>query len=71
MQCDTGFKYSAEAILENIRQMTGTHLEDNWWVFSHRNEITDALCRTVGVNLTRKYMQLSEIRHEMSKVRPR
>jgi transposase len=71
MQYDTGFKYGAEAILENIAQMTGTHLEDNWWVFSHRNEITDELCRTVGINLTRRYMQLSEIRHEMSKARPR
>jgi transposase len=69
IQYDTGFRYSAEAILENIRRMVGVHLEDNWWVFSHRNEITDALCRTVGINLTRKYMQLSEIRHEMAKVR--
>jgi hypothetical protein len=69
MQYDTGFKYSAKAILENIAQMNGVHLEDNWWVFSHRNEITDELCRTVGIDLRRKYMQLSEIRHEMAKVR--
>jgi transposase len=63
IQYDTHFDYSAEAIAEEIRHMNGVLLEDNWWRFYHRTDISEALCKTVGIELSLKNMQLVEIKH--------
>jgi hypothetical protein len=63
IQYDTGYAYSAEAIAEEIRQMCGVHLEGNWWRFYHRTDASEALCRIVGIDLSRKNMQLIDVRH--------
>lgn len=63
IQYDTGYAYSAEAIAEEIRQMCGVHLEGNWWRFYHRTDTSEALCKIVGIDLSRKNMQLADVRH--------
>jgi len=69
MQYDSGYSYSAEAIVGEIRQMCGVHLEDNWWRFYHRTDTSEALCKSVGIDLSRKNMQLNEIRHIFAQVK--
>jgi transposase len=68
MQLDTGFSYSSAVIKEELGKMSGTHEQDNWWVFNHRSEATDTLCATVGIDLTRKRMQLKEIKAVLTAV---
>jgi hypothetical protein len=70
IQYDTGFAYSAEAIAAEIRQMNGVRLEGSWWRFYHRTDVSDALCKAVGIDLSRKNMRLSEIKHVMAQARP-
>ncbi|MDR3053443.1 MAG: hypothetical protein LBU48_06255 [Coriobacteriales bacterium] len=38
------------------------HLEDNWWRFCHRTDLSDELGHTVGIDLARKNMQLKEVK---------
>ena len=61
-QALTGGKYSAGAIAEELAAMCGTNLDGNWWVFDHRSDATDDLCRMAGVDPTRQNMQLKDIK---------
>ena len=62
IQYDTGFAYSAESIIDEVRAMNGIHLEDNWWRFYHRTDLSDILGAAVGIDLRRKNMRLSEVK---------
>ena len=68
IQLTTGFAYSAETIARELSQMDGMHIQDNWWRFEHRNDTTDALCQSVGIDLTRKNMRLEEIKGILAQV---
>lgn len=62
IQALTGGKYSAGTIVEEVAAMCGTNLDGNWWVFDHRSDAADDLCRMAGIDLTRQNMQLKDIR---------
>ena len=62
IQALTGGKYSAGTIAEELAAMCGTNLDGNWWVFDHRSDATDDLCRMAGIDLTRQNMQLKDIK---------
>lgn len=62
IQVLTGGRYSAGAIAEELGAMCGTNLDGNWWVFDHRSDATDDLCRMAGIDLTRQNMQLKDIK---------
>lgn len=42
--------------------MCGTNLNGNWWVFDHRTDTTDDLCRMARIDLTRQNMHLKDIK---------
>lgn len=69
IQVLTGGKYSAGTIAEELGAMCGTNLDGNWWVFDHRSDATDDLCRMAGVDLTRQNMQLKDIKAAFSQAK--
>jgi hypothetical protein len=68
MQKDTGFAYSVAVILDEVSKMSGSRDEDNWWLFDHRSDVSDELCKLVGIDLSRKRMQLKEIKEVLALV---
>lgn len=69
IQVLTGGKYSAGTIAEELGAMCGTNLGGNWWVFDHRSDATDDLCRMAGIDLTRQNMQLKDIKAAFSQTK--
>jgi len=65
---DTDNKYPPSIILRELSAMSGTHLQDNLWVFDHRTSLSDELASTVGIDLSRKYMRLEEIKKIFSDI---
>ena len=41
---------------------SGSHMGQNWYVFDHADEVTDALLAKMGIDLGKKYMSLGDIR---------
>jgi transposase len=62
IQLDLDSRVSAHAIIGELSKMAGSHVQDNWWLFDHRTELSDTLCESVGIDLRRQWMQLSEIK---------
>jgi hypothetical protein len=57
-----GNKYSIPKIVESLNRASGSLLEENWYVFNFANEITKAITEIMGVDLSRKYLKLGEIK---------
>lgn len=57
-----GNKYSISSIVESLNKASGSRLEENWYVFDHADEITQAIHHTFGIDLTRKYLRLGDIK---------
>ena len=69
IQAATDGKYSARVIADELAAMCGTHLEGSWWRFDHRTDASDDLCRMAGVDLTRRNMQLKDIKMVLSQAK--
>ncbi len=57
-----GNKYSISKIAESLNKASGSHLEENWYVFNHADEITEAITEKLGVDLSSKYLRLGDIK---------
>ena len=57
-----GNKYSIPRIVESLNKSSGSRLEENWYVFDHADEITKAITEMLGVDLSRKYLRLGDIK---------
>lgn len=55
-------RYSAAVIVDELSRMCGTNVDGNWWCFDHRSDTSDNICASVGIDLTRKFMQLKDIK---------
>ena len=56
-------KYSIQRIVESLNKASGSRLEENWYVFDHTDEITDTINELLGVDLSRKYLSLGDIKN--------
>jgi len=55
-------KYSIPRIVESLNRASGSRLEENWFVFNYADEITRSVGELLGVDLSRKYLILGEIK---------
>jgi hypothetical protein len=63
LQKRLGGTFSVSAIAESLSKSCCTHLEENWYVLDHADGVTTALRDCMGIDLTRKYLTLGEIKN--------
>ena len=69
MQARCGGRYSAGRIAGELAALSCTNVADNWWVFDHRSEVTDELCRMAGFDASRRFAQTKDIKAMFSKAK--
>lgn len=69
MQKDTAYAYSATQISRALKNITGHHLDANLYFFDYRSDLTDALGRATGTDLTRQILTKGQIREIMGSVK--
>jgi hypothetical protein len=57
-----GNEFSVGKIAESLRKASGSHLEENWYLFDYADEVTQAISEKIGIGLGKKYMTRGEIR---------
>ena len=70
IQARCGGMYSARTIAGELAAMCCTNVADNWWVFDHRSEASDSLCRMAGLDGSRRFAQTKDIKAMFSKAKP-
>ena len=57
-----GGVYSVSRIAESLGKVCCSLLEENWYVFDYADEITKTVHEKLGIDLSRKYLRLGDIR---------
>lgn len=55
-------RYPLTRIIESLNKASGSLLEENWYLFDYADEITSAITKELGVDLSRKYLRFGDIR---------
>jgi transposase len=64
-----GGKYTIEKIVETLKKVECSWLEQNIWHFDFANEVTDEMNKVFGTNFGKKYMTLGEIKKFLGSVK--
>lgn len=59
-------KYRAARIVESLRQVTCSHMEENLYIFNYFDEVIKHLETIFGIDMTKKYQTLGEIRSNLA-----
>lgn len=59
-------KYRAARIVESLRQVTCSHVEENLYIFNYFDEVVKHLETVFGIDMTKKYQTLGEIRRNLA-----
>jgi transposase len=65
----TGKEFSSEKIIAALNRISGSLLQENLYVFDYRTEITNAISEATGVDFTKKYLLLGEIKKSLGIVK--
>lgn len=57
-----GNRFSIPKIVESLNKASGSFLAENWFVFDHADQVTRSVGELLGVDLSRKYLKLGEIK---------
>jgi transposase len=57
-----GSQFSVGKIAESLSKASGSHIDENWYLFDYADEVTQALREKTGIDLSKKFMTLGEIR---------
>lgn len=62
LQLKTTFQFSARRLVDSMNRYSGSRLEENLFVFDHRDEVLDAVGQVFDIDFSLKYRTLGEIK---------
>lgn len=65
LRADMDWKYNAAQVASALLRMEGNYLDENWFLFSYRNEVTDAIEEAAGVDVARRLRTPPQIRRDI------
>ncbi|HCU01437.1 TPA: IS1634 family transposase [Candidatus Nomurabacteria bacterium] len=69
LQHRLGNKYCVTKIIESLRNVSCSHAKENLHLFDYRDEVTDAIGEVLGIDFTKKFMKLGEIKKILGEVK--
>lgn len=69
LQHRLGNKYCVTKIIESLRNVSCSHSNENLYLFDYRDDVTDAIGEVLGIDFTKKYMKLGEIKKILGEVK--
>ena len=69
LRSDMGWTSNAAQVADALQRMEGTYLAENWFVFSYRSDVSDAIERAAGVDAARRLRTAADIRRGINQAR--
>lgn len=69
LRADMGWRYNAAQVANALLRMEGAYLDENWFLFSYRSEVSDAIEEAAGVDVARRLRTPPEIRRDIARAR--
>lgn len=71
LQHRLGNKFSVSKILESLSKVCCSHIKENIYMFDYGDEVTAACSEALGLDFSKKYMKLGEIKKILGEVKKR
>ena len=69
LRSDMGWSRNAAQVADALLRMEGSHVAENWFLFSYRSPVTDEIEQAAGVSVARRLRTAADIRREIAKAR--
>jgi transposase len=69
LQLETKGKYSVRTLVDTMKEMTGTYVDKNYYMFDHYNEIVDDLGKATDIDFSRRFMTLGDVKNIIAKTK--
>lgn len=69
LEKQTNHKYSTKELVNEMNNISGTYLAENYYMFDRNSAIVQDLGELVGVNFTKRFMTLGEIKNILAKMK--
>lgn len=69
IQINTNEKYSTKTLINEMRNIIGTYVDKNYYMFDYYNEVVEDLGKTVGIDFSKRFMTLGEIKKIISQTK--
>ena len=69
LQQRIGDKYSVTRILESLNKVSCAHIKENYYLFDYTDEVTDAIGNALGIDFSKKFMRLKDIKNILGDVK--
>lgn len=69
IQINTNEKYSTKTLTDEMKNITGTYVDKNYYMFDYYNEIVEDLGKTIGIDFSKRFMTLGEIKKIISQTK--
>ena len=66
IQINTNEKYSTKILINEMKNIMGIYVDKNYYMFDYYNEIVEDLGKTIGVDFSKRFMTLGEIKKIIS-----
>jgi hypothetical protein len=57
-----GNQFAVGRIADSLWKASGSHMEENWYLFDYTDDVIKAVLKSMGIDLGKKYMTLGEIK---------
>jgi transposase len=62
LEMKTERRHSANALIDTLKKASGSHIEDNWYLFDHYDDVLDDIGRALDIDFTKKILRAGDIR---------
>ena len=69
MREDMNWQFNAASVADALLRMEGAFLDENWFLFNYRTEVTDAVQAACGVDQARRIMSRDDIRRAIAQAK--
>ena len=69
LQMNTNGEYSTKVLINEMQNITGTYIDKNYYMFDYFNEIVEDLGKAAGIDLSKRFMTLGEIKKIVAEVK--
>ena len=69
LRSDMGWSRNAAQVADALLRMEGSHLAENWFLFSYRSPVTDEIEQAAGVDVARRLRTAADIKRDIAKAR--
>jgi hypothetical protein len=68
-EIQSGNKYSTKKLIATMKNISGTYVDKNYYMFDHYDEVAEKLGKVTNINFARRFMTLGEIKKIISDVK--